>query len=597
MFIATAAAFIIRLFYIQVVDKTYKLSAENNTLRHITQYPSRGLIFDRNGKIIVSNTVYYDLKAVVRSIKNPDTAKLAAIIGMPKDELAAKINNAKNTFRPIEIKSQIPAQRWAYIQEKVYQYPGFYAEKRTLRSYPEHTASHLLGYINEVDDQEIEQDQYYRPGDYIGKTGIEKMYEKYLRGKKGVKIFNVDVLGKVQGQYQDGRYDSTALAGRNLTATIDAELQAYGEKLMRNKIGGVVAIEPQTGEILAVISSPGYDPALFVGEDIRQNYSEVKKRKAKPLFNRALNSMQPPGSTFKLLNALVGLQKGVITPLTTITANGYYAGSHYVGDHVSGSISFQRSIQMSSNAYYCHVFKRILSNPDFPDYASAYADWKKSIQSFGTGIRLETDLDPSARGIIYDSDYFDRYYGKNKWSYNTIISLSIGQGELGFTPLQTANAVATIANRGYYYLPHAVKKIEGGEIDKRFKKKIKCAVKAEHFPPVIEAMEKVVSAGTARSIFNPNIAICGKTGTAQNPHGKDHSIFVAFAPKDNPKIAISVLVENAGYGSTWAAPVAGLMIEKYLTDSITKPHLEKRLLEADFIHTQKKKNAGQKTQH
>jgi len=581
---STALIFIARLFYIQVIDTSYKLSAENNTLRHITEYPSRGKIYDRNGNVLVSNKVYYDLKVVVKSLSEFDTVAFCRLINIEKDELKKKFRKNKNSYQPTTIKKQIVNSEFASIQEQLYKFPDFYVEKRTLRAYNKNTASQLIGYSAEVNVSDLRSDDYYKSGDFIGKSGIERTYEKTLRGEKGEKIFVVDALGRIKESYKNGKFDMKAVVGKDLYTTIDAELQIYGEQLMQNKIGSVVAIEPSTGEILSIVTSPTYNPDLFVGKKLSENYKKIERQKGKPLFNRALRSMYPPGSTFKMVNALIGLQQGVITPRTVFITNGYDAGTHIVKDHISGVVTFENSIQHSSNAYYCHVYKRIISNKEFPDYATAYEEWKKYVESFGLGVKLNTDLDFERKGIIYSSSYFDKYYGKGHWNYNTIISLAIGQGELGFTPLQIANMTATIANRGYYYTPHVIKRIEGDTISKRFKEKHFTKIESKNFEPVINAMEKVISAGTGYAIYNPEIRICGKTGTAQNPHGKDHSIFIAFAPKDNPKIAIAVYVENAGFGSTWAAPIAGLMIEKYLTGKINKTWQEKRILEGNLIN-------------
>lgn len=585
--VATALVFIVKLYYMQVIDTSYKLSDENNTLRHITQYPPRGKIYDRNGKVLVSNKVYYDLKVVVRGLSAFDTTRFCRLINISKGDFIEKLKKNKHSYQPITIKKQMENTEFATIQEQLFKYPDFYIEKRTLRAYNVLTASQLIGYSSEVSINDLRNDEYYKSGDFIGKSGIEKTYEHILRGVKGEKIFVVDVLGRVKELYKNGKFDTDAIVGKNLISTIDSELQKYGEQLMKNKIGSIVAIEPSTGEILSIVTSPTYKPDLFVGKKLAENYKKIERQKGKPLFNRALRSMYPPGSTFKMVNALIALQQGLITKRTTFVTNGYDAGTHIVKDHVSGKVTFERSIQFSSNAYYCHVYKKIISNKYFPNYATAYEEWKKYVESFGLGISLNTDLDFERKGILYSSTYFDKYYGKGHWNYNTIMSLAIGQGELGFTPLQIANMTAAISNRGYYITPHVIKEIEGDTINSKYKAKHFTKIESKYFQDVIDAMEKVVSAGTGYSAFIPGIKICGKTGTAQNPHGKDHSIFVAFAPKENPKIAIAVYVENAGFGSTWAAPIAGLMIEKYLTKKITKTWQEKRIMEANLINNSK----------
>lgn len=583
--VLSAIVFIGKLYYIQVMNVDYKLSAENNAFRHITQYPARGVIFDRDGRLLVYNEASYDLKAIPNRVGQFDTTLLCKLLNLDIEEVRKTLSEGNHL--PVLIAKQISPKEYAVFQEYLYRFPGFYAEKRTLRKYPDSTAAHMLGYVGEVDRKEIDKAPYYRSGDYIGKSGVEKTYEEYLRGKKGVKIFVVDVHNRIQGSYRNGKYDTLAVAGKNIKTTLDAELQKYGETLMQNKIGSVVAIEPASGEILALISSPTYDPNLFVGQKLAKNYNKVANRPNKPLYNRALKALYPPGSTFKPVSALIGLQEDVIQPNTVFVVNGYNTGSHIVHDHVSGAVGLIRSIQLSSNAYYCHVFRKIITDKKFGAADKAYENWKKRLHNFGLGVKLGTDLAYESKGLIYPASYFDRFYGKGRWNHNTVISLSIGQGELGFTPLQMANMTAAIANRGYYIVPHIVKEIDSAEINKLYTVKQHTGIEEQHFEPVITGMEKVVNAGTARAAYHPDISICGKTGTAQNPHGDDHSIFIAFAPKDNPEIAITVYVENAGYGSTWAAPIASLMIEKYLTDSISRPYLEKRMLDGNLIKQKK----------
>ncbi len=583
--ILSSLVFIVKLYSIQIADSKYKLSAENNAHRNVTQYPARGIIFDRDGNMVVFNEHVYDLKVVPKRLREFDTLKLCELIGVTKNELITTLKSEKQSpYKPVTVAKQIPFDKYAVLQEYLYRFPDFYIEKRTVRKYLESIAAHLLGYVGEVSESDIEQEHYYKMGDFIGKSGIEKNYEEDLRGTKGVKILLVDVHNSVKGSYNDGKVDTSAVAGRNFTSSLDSELQEYGEKLMLNKIGGVVALEPESGEILCLVSSPTYDPNLFVGQKLAKNYGNVASRNHKPLYNRALKSPQPPGSTFKTVAALIGLQEEVLKPNTVIVVNGYSTGTHFVKDHISGAVNLEASIQHSSNAYYCHVLKRTLNDKKFGSISKAYANWKEHLHSFGLGVKMGTDLAYESKGLIYPASYFDKYYGKGRWNHNTIISLAIGQGELGFTPLQLANMTATIANRGYYITPHIVKKIDGKEIDNKYIFKNYTKVKKEHFEPVINGMEKVVTAGTARIAFVNNISICGKTGTAQNPHGEDHSIFIAFAPKDKPKIAIAVYIENGGYGATWAAPIASLMIEKYLNDSTSRPFLEKRMVEGIIVN-------------
>ncbi len=580
--------FISKLFAIQVMDSTYKLSAENNVFRHVPQYPARGLIFDRNGELLVYNKPAYDLIAIPKNLGEFDTTDLCNILHVKKEILIDKIDEAWrfSKHKPSVIVSQINSMDYAILQEKMYKFDGFYIQVRSTRAYLQPIAAHLLGYTGEVDSYVIENNPYYSMGDYIGISGIEKSYEKELRGKKGINIFLVDVHNRIKGNYKNGKLDSAAVVGANLTITLDYELQAFAEQLMVNKKGGIVAIEPATGEILVLSSSPTYDPNILTKNRSR-NFAALKNNRNKPLFNRALRSTNPPGSTFKMVNALIGLEEGVITESSVFVSNyGYRVGNHIVKDHIGGAINFSTSIQHSSNAYYCHVFQRIIDDKKFPEVSFAYDNWRKHVQSFGLGIKLEVDLLGEKKGIIYQSDHYNKFYGKNRWKSGTLISMAIGQGELGFTPLQIANMTATIANKGYYITPHIIRKISGqSSIDEKYKTKHYTQINPKYYDPVIDAMELVVRSGTATSAFLPNIAICGKTGTAQNPHGKDHSIFVAFAPKDNPKIAVAVYVENAGYGSTWAAPIASLLIERYLTDTISRPFVEQRMINADLINS------------
>ena len=458
VFVFTAVIFAVKLFYIQVLDNSYKLSAENNTLRHVTIYPSRGFIFDRTGKIIVANQSTYDIKVVPRSLDPFDTLAFCKLTGISKSDLISKFKKNKYSYKPILLKKQIDEKEYAEIAENIFKFPGFITEKRSLRTYPYKVAANVLGYLGEVTVADLKNDDYCQSGDYIGKSGIEKVYEKKLRGIKGTEIFLVDVLGRVQEPYKNGKYDKPSFAGKNITSSIDINLQKFGEFLMQNKIGSIVAIEPSTGEILALVTSPAYDPNLFIGKKLAENYKKISSQPNKPLYNRALRAMYPPGSTFKTVNALIALQKGLITERTVFVLNGYDAGTHIVKDHVTGAITFRKSIQFSSNAYYCTVLKRIISDKRFSSYADAYEDWRSYVKSFGLSEKLGTDLDFEKKGILYSHNYYDRYYGKGHWNYNTIISLAIGQGELGFTPLQTANMTAAIANRGWYIIPHIVKK-------------------------------------------------------------------------------------------------------------------------------------------
>jgi penicillin-binding protein 2 len=585
LFLLVFFIYIIRLFTLQVLDSSYKLSAENNVFRHIIQYPTRGLIFDRNGKLLVFNQSVFDVVVVPNEIEEFDTLFFCKLIDIEKDELKDKLNDAKNYsgYKPSIIIQLLNFKQYSLLQESIYKFKGFYTQERTVRSYTQPIAASVLGYVGEVDASDINRNPYYISGDYIGKSGIEKSYEEVLRGKKGVKIQMVDVHNRVKGSYEEGKYDTAAIVGANIITSIDADLQAYGEQLLKNKKGSVVAIEPATGEILALLTSPTYDPSLLVGRERTKNYRKLQFDKDKPLYNRAIQGrFNPPGSTFKTVNALIGLQEGVITTKTSLPCNGgYRVGSFHQHCHHGGSVNFQRSISGSCNAYYSQVFMRILRDNKFDSISHAYANWRKHLLTFGIGRRLGTDLSHESKGTIYTKEFYDKRYKGKQWRPLQFVSMAIGQGEVGVTQLQLANMCAVIANRGFYYIPHVVKAInEKDSIDSRFYRKRKVSIDREHFDPVIDGMEKAVSSGTATRAYLPHIKICGKTGTAENPQGKDHSIFIAFAPMDNPKIAIAVYIENGGFGSTYAAPIASLMIEKYLTDSISRPYVERRMLDA-----------------
>ncbi len=585
--------YISRLFYLQVPDNHYKRSAENNATRHIIQYPSRGLIFDRTGELLAYNKPVFDVVAVFREVQAFDTTEFCNIVGEDREKFVKKFKELKRSsswFRPKIIISLLSFERYSLLEEKLYKFKGFYTQPRTIRAYAKPVAAAVLGYVGEVNKKDIEKDSYYQSGDYIGISGIERSYEKEFRGKKGVKIFTVDVHNRIKGSYKNGEYDSVAIAGRNITTTLDAELQAYGELLLKNKKGSLVAIDPGTGEILALVSSPTYNPNLLVGRDRAKNYKMLKNDKNQPLYNRAISAIYPPGSTFKTVNALIGLQEKVITTRTVLPCNGgFRVGNFHQYCHHGSAVTFLHSIQSSCNAYYSQVFMRLMNNKNYDSVSIAFDTWRNYLLNFGIGRMLNTDLSYEQKGILYTKEHYNKLFKGKAWKPLRLVSMAIGQGELGITPLQMANVTATIANRGYYYIPHIVKDIEGKDsIDARFYIKNYVGIDSAYFPPVIEGMELVVKSGTATRAYLPNITICGKTGTAQNPHGKDHSIFIAFAPKENPKIAISVYVENAGYGGTWAAPIASLMIEKYLSDTTTRPYLEERILNADFIHTNEK---------
>jgi len=593
MVMAVALVLIVRLFYIQIIDPSYKLSAENNSKRIDTIYPARGLIYDRDKVLMVYNQPAYDLMIAPFELKQFDSLNLCKILNISIEQLRNGIARAKiPKYRRDPFIKQLSPETYALLQEKIYQFPGFYVRSRTLRKYSKEIGAHLLGYVGEVDEKIIEKNPYYVMGDYIGISGVEGYYEEMLRGEKGQKVLLVDVHGIVKGPYQGGRYDKDARVGRNLICTIDSRLQEYGEKLMKNYKGAIVAIEPSTGEILTLISAPTYNPSLLVGRSRSDNYSKLERDSLEPLFNRALMANYPPGSTFKPINALIALQEKVINTETSFSCSqGYYAKGVSVGCHVHNSpLKLLGGIQNSCNAYFCNVFRRILDDPKYASTTDAYNNWRSYVISFGLGNKLNSDFTNELRGFIAPSSYFDRYYGEHRWSSLTVISLAIGQGEVLITPLQMANMAAAIANRGYYYIPHVVKKIEGIDtIDRRFTRKHVINIDTTNFEIVVEGMNLAVNGGpgsTAGIARLNNIVVCGKTGTAQNPHGEDHSVFIAFAPKDDPKIAISVYVEHGKWGASFAAPIASLMIEKYLTDSIApnRKWVENRILNSSLLY-------------
>lgn len=582
-----SVTFLGRLFFIQVLDDSYRLSAENNVLRYQVEYPARGLVYDRDGELLVYNEAAYDLMVIPKQVVDIDTMALCNLLSITKEEFSKRLTEAReySARKPSVFQKQISSITYADMQEKLYRLNGFFVQKRTLRKYPRPIAGHLLGYVGEISQGRLDKDPYYSKGDYVGISGLEKSYEAELRGKKGVKVVMVDVFNRPKGSYKDGKYDSVAVAGKTLVSSIDAELQAYGELLMKNKTGAIVAIEPATGEILALISAPTYDPNLLVGRVRSSNYSMLQVDTLKPLFNRALQSEQnPPGSTFKLINALIGQQVGVLNEHTTIGCRGgYISGSFRMGCHPHRSpLNLRESIQQSCNAYYGTVFRNIIDHTGNP--AEGFEIWRNHVQSFGLGTKFNTDLPMEYAGKLPTKAMYDKIYGENRWKSLTIISMAIGQGELGTTPLQLANMTAAIANRGFYYPPHLVKAIDGKPISNRFTEKHMTTIDPQYFDLVIDGMALVFQpGGTGYRSRNDSIVMCGKTGTAQNPHGEDHSIFICFAPKDDPKIALAVFVENGGGGSKYGAPIASLMVEKYLTDTIRRPALETPILEADLI--------------
>ncbi len=588
IFILVGIIFLARLFFVQVLDDSYVLSATNNVLRYEVQYPARGLVYDRNGELLVFNEAAYDLMVVPNQVKNIDTAAFCQLVDISIEEFEDNFAKAKNYSRHKAsiFVEQIPKEQYGYIEEKLFRYPGFYVQSRTLRKYPKPFAAHTLGYIGEVSPKELKKDSYYQQGDYIGKSGIEKAYEKELRGKKGLKVSMVDVFNRVKGSYEDGKYDTVAVSGNDLHLTIDAELQEYGEMLMHKKRGSIVAIEPATGEILALVTSPAYDPNLLVGRVRSKNYNRLYKDTLVPLFNRALLAMYPPGSTFKLMVALIGLQEGVLFEDTEYPCSGLSARPIKCSHNHISPLALVESIEQSCNPYYWNVFQSIIDNPKYDNTREAFNKWRDYLESFNLGKTFNTDLLVERSGNVPRPEYYDKYFGKNVWRAMTIRSLSIGQGELLVTPLQLANMTAIIANKGYYYDPHILRAVDyNGDLTPAEFPKHETMVESKYFEPVIEGMQRVYAGehGTARWYAHDSIKMCGKTGTVQNPHGENHSVFIAFAPADDPEIAISVVVENGGYGSVFAAPIATLMMEKFILGEFEKPWYEKKILDTDLI--------------
>jgi penicillin-binding protein 2 len=597
IFISVAILLLFKLFYIQIIDDKYKLSADNNVLRKLIIYPARGVIVDRKGKILVQNEPVYDLMVIPNQVKPFDTLTFCSLLNISKKQFDKAFKKAKNysIYRASFLEKQLSAITYAAFQERLFEYPGFFIQNRSVRYYPDSTAAQFLGYIGEVNDKEINKfNGFYQQGDYIGKTGIEKSYEELLRGQRGVRNIMVDVHNREKGSFSNGEYDTLAVSGDQLISSLDKVLQLYGERLMVNKIGSIVAIEPSSGEILASISSPGYDPNMMVGRQRGNNYMKLLVDPYKPMFIRPIQAEYPPGSIFKIINALVAQQMGLIDANTYFNCpGGYRYGKRgfMACTHVHGTINLAQSIEESCNTYYGYTYSKMIDHNGLRP-VNAYNKWRLAVAKFGIGTALGIDLPAERNGLLPTSDYYTKSFKNDKWTSGFNISLSIGQGELGITPLQMANIMAIVANRGFYYKPHLIKAIGAKRvIKKEYTKKNYVGIDQRYFSTVIEGMSRVVNAPNGTAYFSKinDIEICGKTGTVQNPHGENHSVFVAFAPRVNPKIAIAVMVENAGYGATWSAPIASLMIEKYLKDSISRPtYYTDRLLNANLLPYKKK---------
>ncbi len=591
-----AGILIARIFYIQIVDDRYKIDASNNSMVYDIIYPTRGVIYDRNGKIIVGNKVAYDILVTPKEVKEFDTLLLAGVLDVEPDFIRGKMaeyrkNRRRIGYQSVIMMKQLSAEKYMKFSEIQYKFPGFKGQVRSIRDYPFNAGGNLLGYVSEVDQAYLDRHPgEYRSGDYAGKTGLEAARETDLRGEKGYHIYLRDSHNQIQTRYKDGEMDKEAIPGKDIVTTIDADLQQYGQQLMQNKVGSLVAIEPSTGEILTMVSSPGIDVEMLA--DIGKHYKEIVSDPHKPMFNRAVQAPYPPGSVFKLVNGLIGLEEGVLKPEYTYPCNkGYYFGKHKLGCHAHRSpLDLEDAIMMSCNGYFCYVMRNILENRKYGSQAEALDKWHDYVSSFGFGHKLGSDFPAELGGTIPTSAYYNKVYGKGGWKFTTVISISIGQGEIGVTPLQIANMCATVANRGYYYIPHIVKDSDSLRIDDKFRERQYTMVDTTNFKKVIKGMWKAVnsgfgSGGTASIAAVKGLDICGKTGTAQNPRGADNSVFICFAPMDNPKIAVAAYVENAGFGATWSAPIASLLVEKYLTGTISEDRkpLEERMLNGDLM--------------
>ncbi len=576
---------LIRLFNIQVLSSRYKGMADGNVLRREVLYPPRGEVYDRNGEYLVQSRECYDLMVIYRELDRStlDSVRLCEILNLSPAKLTRELNNARMRPRaPRLVTNYISTEERLLFDEA--EFSGFYTVYRTVRQYPRSIGGNLLGYVSEVSQAILDKRPDYRAGEYIGMYGVESAFESYLRGTKGVQVTKVDSHGALKGSYMDGIYDTLPTQGQYLVSTIDARLQRFGEQLLEGKVGAAVAIEPSTGEILMMVSSPSYDPDNLVGRDRGNNYMDLLNNPRRPLFNRAVTSRYPPGSTFKLVQGLIGMQEGVLVPSQTYTCKGgFYYGSKKLGCHEHSAVTdLRNAVSWSCNTYFCNVYRNILDNPKYGGVGAGFDNWRDYVLSFGFGRKLDSDFINEGGGYVPESSFYNKRY-HNSWNSLTVISLSIGQGELGCTPLQMANLAAILANRGYYYIPHIVKGIEGVDsLDRRFYERQYTMVDAKHFEPIVDGMWSSVNVGNDGWYNNAYVAgldICGKTGTAENPHGRDHSTFLSFAPRENPQIAISVYIENGGFGATIARPIASLIEEFYLTDTISRPAVLKQVLD------------------
>lgn len=572
--------YLIRLFTLQLLSEDFKVSADSNAFLKRIQYPARGAISDRNGKLLVYNQPAYDVMVIMKEQQGVDTLDLCESLDITRDWYERRMEEIKDYRRnpgysPYTqqlFMSQLSTEEFSRFQEKLFRFPGFYIQKRSIRQYNYPNAAHLLGDVGEVGPKDIEEDNYYRSGDYIGKLGVERSYETMLRGEKGMEILLRDVRGRIKGRYQDGKFDVAPIPGRNLTMSIDIELQALGERLMKGKLGSIVAIEPSTGEVLCMVSSPTYDPRIMTGRQRGKSQKMLADDPHKPLLNRGIMGQYPPGSTFKTSQALTFLQEGIITPASAYPcSHGFHFKGLKVGCHAHGSpLPLVPAIATSCNGYFCWGLYYMFGNRQkYKTVGDAMTRWKDHMVSMGFGYKLGIDLPGEKRGMIPNAPFYDKVY-RNRWSGLTVISISIGQGEVNLTPLQIANLGATIANRGYYIIPHVVKDVQGMPLDTLYTRKHHTMVQPKHYNAVIEGMRQAVLGGTCRAANSSSYEVCGKTGTAQNPHGQDHSVFMGFAPRENPKIAICVYVENGSWGATYGVPIGALMMEQYINGGLSE---------------------------
>lgn len=593
--ILVVLTYIVRLFILQVIDQSTQGKAETNAQLRQTIYPSRGLIYDRKGELLVANQPIYEVTVIVREMQNSafDTLSFCKKLQITPEEFEERMQNIQNPRRnrgfsrysPQVFMDQLHQEDVAALQQELYKYAGVDIRCRTLRDYMYPIASHVLGSVGEVNQRDLDRDEYYSVGDYSGRDGIERTYEKDLRGEKGVEILMRDSRGRIQGAYQNGELDKEAVTGSDLHLGLDIQTQLLAEKLMYGKVGSVVAIEPQTGEVLALVSSPNWDPRTLVGQERSKNYQALLNDPHKPLMNRATQAQYAPGSTFKILQALVGLQEGVISPHTKYPCNGKTSYPIKCTHDHGSPVDLEEGIEQSCNPYFWAMYKDLLQQDGYSDdnaeFKEHYQTWREHVMSFGLGNRFDdTDISEQAKGAVPSVGLYDKIYGKKGWKAITIRSLSIGQGEILVTPLQLANQAAAIANKGYYITPHLNR-------NDSMKSRIHhTTIDAKHFDVVHRGMARVMTEGTGKWYNVPELQICGKTGTVQNPHGEDHALFIGFAPMDNPQIAIAVAVENAGFGSTWACPIATLLMEQYLTGEIKRKWLYDRMVNANLIDKQ-----------